>query len=184
MNVRFFRMVAPAAFALSLLALLPCGCASSGPTPAQRDAEARYHYNQAMRLYRVPTADASNEVDRVVLLDAAAKEYARLAHVYRDVPRFASASWRSLGMIQLARGELREALTALEQVGRLYPDQHWEVIQAWKAAADALWNARHRAEAALYYRQIVSVYGKPGQPPMFDTLVVIARARLAEEATP
>lgn len=160
------------------------GCASTAPGPSPREAKARYQFNHIMRTCQVAAEDATNEVDRVTLLNQAARSYQQLARDYSDVPRWAAASLRSLGQIHVEQDELKEALSSFEQVGQLYPGEHWEVIQSWKAAGDALWNARHRGEAALYYRQIVDTYGRPGQPPMFDTIVGIARGRLKEQGLP
>ena len=160
------------------------GCASTAPGPSPREAKARYQFNHIMRTCQVAAEDATNEVDRVTLLNQAARSYQQMARDYSDVPRWAAASLRSLGQIHVAQDALKEALSSFDQVGQLYPGEHWEVIQSWKAAGDALWNARHRGEAALYYRQIVDTYGRPGQPPMFDTIVGIARGRLKEQGLP
>ena len=132
-----------------------------------------------MRASDVPAFDATNAVERVTLLDRAAREYRQLATDYEDVPAWAAAALRREGEIHVERGDLKQSLFCFEQVGQRYPQQHWEVIQAWKAAADYLWNTRHRGEARLYYQQIVNTYGRPGQPPMFDTIVHISRQRLA-----
>lgn len=160
------------------------GC-SSTPSSAKRDEQAKFLYNQTMRLYHIAAGDSTNSEQRVALLDQAAQNYESLARDYSDVPRWAAASLRNLGQIQLERGQLKDALASFEQVGRRYPGEHWEVIQAWKAAGDALWLTRQRGEALLYYRQIVNVYGgKTDQPPMFDSILQVARARLKDAAAP
>ena len=134
-----------------------------------------------MRSSDVPAFDATNAVERVVLLDRAAREYHQLATDYADVPSWAAAALRREGQIHVERGDLKQGLSCFEQVGQRYPQEHWEVIQAWKAAADYLWTTRHRGEARLYYQQIVNTYGRPGQLPMFDTIVHVSRQRLAEK---
>lgn len=167
-----------------VLAALAVGC-STTPTISEREHQARFAFNQTMRLYHVPASEASNTVDRAALLDQSAFAYKKLEQDYSDVPRWAAASLRNLGQINVERGQLKEALVCYEQVGRRYPDEHWEVIQSWKAAADALWAAHQRSEAMLFYRQIVNTYGgKAGQPAMFDTIVTVARSRLKEAGGP
>jgi tetratricopeptide (TPR) repeat protein len=169
----------------TILVGLGSGCASPSRTPAARETQARYQFNLAVRQYHVPAGDATNALDRAALQDKAAQEYQRLAREYADVPRWAASSLCSLGQIYIDRGQIKEGLTCFEQVGQRYPMEHWEVIQAWKSAADCLWDNRNRGEALLYYRQIVNTYGnQPGQPPMFDTIVGIARSRLKDVETP
>ncbi len=180
----FLRRVLPlAVWSLWVVAGGAAGCASASG-PKARLSQARYQYNRVTGQVYIKALDATNAVERITLLDVAAEEYGRVAREFPDVPAWAAAALRSEGQIRLERGQLGEALTCLEQVGQRYPQEHWEVIQAWKAAADHLWDTRHRGEARVYYRQIVSTYGRPGQPPMFDTIVSVARQRLAERDTP
>ena len=157
------------------------GCSTTPDQASNREAKARYEYNRIMREYRVPAEEATNEVERVAMLDQVAAAYLEFTQEYGDVPRWSAAALRSLGQVHLERGEFKEALASFEQVGQRYPQEHWEVIQAWKEAADMLWETRHRGEAVLYYRQMVDTYDRPGQPPMFETLVNIARLRLNEQ---
>lgn len=165
------------------------GCAH-GADPAKgagvsaRESKARYEYNRVIRQYQLPALDATNAVERVAMLDQTAFELEAMARTYADVPQWAAAALRTLGTIHIQRGQLKDGLACFEQVGQRYPQEHWEVIQAWKDAADTLWETHHRGEARLYYRQIVNTYDRPGQPPMFATIVRVARDRLAEPNLP
>lgn len=161
--------------------LVWAGCSTTPSHSSDREAKARFEYNRIMREFRVPAEEATNDVTRVAMLDQVAEAYLEFTQEYGDVPRWAAAALRSLGQVHLERGEFRDALASFEQVGQRYPQEHWEVIQAWKEAADMLWETRHRGEAVLYYQQIVDTYDRPGQPPMFETLVNIARLRLREQ---
>ena len=116
------------------------GCASPSRDGAQRLSKARYEYNRIMRDFRVPAEEATNEVQRLVMLEQAASEYLQFTQDYGDCAPLAAAALRSLGQIHLALGEGKEALSCFEQVGQRYPGEHWEVIQAWKQAADTLWD--------------------------------------------
>lgn len=163
---------------------LVAGCATAPGGAHAREPKAKFEYNRIMREYRVPAEEATNEVERVAMLDQVAQAYADFSQEYADVPRWAAAALRARGQIHVVRGQFQDALACFEQVGQRYPQEHWEVIQAWKEAADLLWETQHRGEAVLYYRQIVQTYDRPGQPPMFGTLVDIARSRLQENQRP
>lgn len=167
-----------------LLLVVAWGCAAPTSGTGARAAKARFEYNRIMRELLVRAGDATNAVLRMALLDQAALEFQRFERDFRDEPRWAASALRSLGQIQLDRGQIKLALDCFEQVGQRYPNEHWEVIQAWKESADALWKSEHRGEASVYYQQIVTTYGRPGQPAMFDTLVGIARVRLKECEAP
>ena len=175
--------------ALALLVGVGPGCTHApaplpgGVDPA-RASKARYEYNRVIRQYQLPALDATNAVERVAMLDQTAFELESMARTYADVPPWAAAALRTLGKVHVERGQLKDALACFEQVGQRYPQEHWEVIQAWKDAADTLWETHHRGEARLYYRQIVNTYDRPGQPPMFATIVRVARDRLAEPNLP
>lgn len=178
-----------AGLALVLAGGVGMGCAH---TPAQaaghkvsaRESKARYEYNRVIRQYQLPAIDATNAVERVAMLDQTAFELEAMVREYAEVPKWAAIALRTLGKIHIERGQLKEGLACFEQVGQRYPQEHWEVIQAWREAGDTLWETHHRGEARLYYRQIVSTYDRPGQPPMFDTIVRVARARLEESNPP
>lgn len=178
MKKLFFR------WAAVVVAVWAAGCATSPDQGAQRLSKARFEYNRIMREFRVPAEEATNDVQRLAMLEQAAVEYLQFTQNYGDCAPLAAAALRSLGQIHLALGEGKEALSCFEQVGQRYPQEHWEVIQAWKQAADTLWETRHRGEATLYYQQIVTTYDRPGQPPMFETVVNIARSRLKERGVP
>ena len=167
-----------------LLLVVAWGCSTPTRGAAARESKARFEYNRIMRELRVPAEDATNAVQRFPMLEQAAAAYEQFERDFRDQPRWAAAALRSLGQIQLSRGQTRLALDCFEQVGQRYPNEHWEVIQAWKESADILWKSEHRGEASVYYQQIVTTYGRPGQPAMFETLVGIARARLKECEVP
>lgn len=168
----------------ALLLVVAWGCRTPTGGPSDREAKARFEYNRIMREWVVPAGDVSNTVERMDLLEQAAQEYEQFERDFRDQHRWAAAALRSLGQVQLSRGQVKAALDCFELVGQRYPHEHWEVIQAWKEAADTLWQSEHRGEASVYYQQMINTYGRPGQPAMFETLVDIARARLKECESP
>lgn len=168
----------------AILLVVAWGCTTPTSGAEQRAAKARFEYNRIMREWVVPAGDATNTVERMDLLVQAAQEYQQFERDFRDQPRWAAAALRSLGQVQLNRGQVKSALDCFELVGQRYPHEHWEVIQSWKEAADVLWKSEHRGEASVYYQQMINTYGRSGQPDMFTTLVDIARERLKECEAP
>ncbi len=161
-----------AAFALA-------GCASRSPAES-RSARARYEYNRIGRELVTPAAEATNDLQRALLWRRAERAYEALREDYPDARPWAAAALRSQGRLYREQGAFADALAAFTKVGALYPEQEWEVAQAWKAAGDLLWERGLKLEAEPYYRGILARFDTPGRHPMYETLVLIARSRLAE----
>jgi predicted negative regulator of RcsB-dependent stress response len=64
------------------------------------------------------------------------------------------------------------------RVGEQYPQQDWEVLQAWKSAGDLLWDAGRKDEARQFYRQIVTRFDQPDASAVVQMVVRVARNRL------
>ena len=169
---------------MGMAALVCAGCLSPHGDVAKRASQAKFEFNRIVREYQVPAGDATNAVQRGAYLTNAVTAFRALAERYPDQPQWAAQSMRCIANIHRAEGRRAEALATYEQLVHRYPGEHWEVIQAWKSCGDLLWDSRMKELAREYYRQIVDTYGGPGQPPMFDTLVHIARQRLADGARP
>ena len=165
---------------LPLVAAFSLAACVSRPTEESREARARYEYNRIARELVMPAAAATNELERALLWKHAERGYESIQQKYPDAQPWAAMSLRSLGNLYREQGAFAEALAAYTKVGTLYPEQDWEVAQAWKAAGDLLWERGLRPEAAPYYRNLLVRFDKPGYHPMFETLVLIARSRLAE----
>ncbi len=85
-----------------------------------------------------------------------------------------------LGNIRASQGKTNEAVKLYATVSEKYPDRDWEVLQAWKAAADLLWDASRRADAKKYYARIVERFDKADAPMITKTVVRGSKSRLAE----
>ena len=157
------------------------GCATRTPVAAATSA-AQYEYKRIVREYQLPAADATNALERAALLDQAVQAYEALRQQHPEASPWAAAALRAAGAIHAERGNRKEALSAYARVGVLYPGEEWEVIQAWRAAGDLLWTAGIRDQAILFYKDIIEKFDQPGKPPLFETLVRIAKDRLAEAA--
>ncbi|MBW7908331.1 MAG: hypothetical protein H3C50_05340 [Kiritimatiellae bacterium] len=157
--------------------LLLAACATRSPERAA-EARAQYEFKRIVRAYQVPAVDATNEVDRAVLLDTALDAFAALREAYPTSQPWAAMALRQIGVIQAEQGRRKEALATFAKVDIFYPNESWEVIQAWKAAGDLLWDSGMRRESLPFYRDIVEKFDRPGQPEMFGTIVRIAKDRI------
>ncbi len=174
------------AFAFAMVLLAACLIAACATRAPQEDAQAkaRYEYNRIVRTYQIPASESTNEVERALLLHQAFTAYAALITNYPTARPWAAMSLRAVAALHAERGDWKKALETYDIVPALYPDDDWEVIQAWRGAGDLLWSARMPALAVEYYRQIVERFDRPGMPPGFDAHVRIARDRLREAAAP
>jgi tetratricopeptide (TPR) repeat protein len=169
-------------FGIAILLLssgTPMGCATRSPLRDEQ-AKARYEYHRIMRTYHLPANQATNEVERAQLLDAAYTGYSAIFTKYRTARPWAAMALRAVADLHAERGDRKRALDTYDMVAALYPEEDWEVIQAWRSAGDLLWHARMPTLAMDYYARIVNRFDRPGLPPGFDAHVRIARDRLRE----
>ncbi len=98
---------------------------------------------------------------------------------YRDQAYWCAQATRSLGNVRVEQDRLNEAVALYRRVGDRYPAFEWEVLQAWKSAADLLWEAGQREEARGFYRQIIERFGEDPeeQPPVYRAIVKAAKSR-------
>ena len=167
-----------------LLALLLCatfvfGCKEKPAVPASSTTTARALFDQATREFHTPSADA-NGAECARLLAGAAERYERLLTEFPGERVLGAQALRGLGSIRASQGNTNEAVKLYAAVGEKFPEQEWEVVQAWKAAGDLLWDATRRDEAKKFYAQLVGRFGKDGAPQIIQTAVRGAKARLAE----
>jgi tetratricopeptide (TPR) repeat protein len=132
-----------AAFFLTLL----LGC-----VPASHET-ARQVFDRTVREYHLPSAEAFGP-QREKLLAQSASGYELALQLGGNDRPLCAAALRSLANVRAEQGRLDEAVKLWSQVGRQYPTCDWEVLQAWKSAADLLWDAGRRNDAAPFYRQI------------------------------
>lgn len=163
-----------------IMALAAAGlaaCATRSPVESE-EAQARYEFKRIVRAYEIPASETTNTADRAAFQEQALLAYEALRAAYPTARASSAAALRAVGKIHAERGERKEALAAYTRVGVLYPEQEWEVVQAWRAAGDLLWESGMKKEALPFYRDIVTSFDKPGQPPMVETIVRIAKDRL------
>jgi len=160
------------------VALLP-GCSGRKQTPAERSAAARALFEQATKEFHNPSAEAIG-AEKTRLLKEAAKRYEELLKDYPEEQSLGAQALRGLGNVRASQGQTNEAVSIYAAMAEKFPAQDWEVLQAWKAAADLLWEANRREEARLYYRKIVTRFDQTNAPMIFRTVVRGSKSKLAE----
>ena len=155
------------------------GCKEKPAAPAASHASARELFDQTVRDFHAPSAEARSP-ERERLLSEAAQRYDALLKQFPTETNLCAQALRALGNIQATRGNTNEAVKLYAAVGERYQGQDWEVLQAWKAAGDLLWDAQQREEAKKFYAQIVGRFGNPDARQIYQTVVRGSKARLAE----
>ena len=176
-----FRFHPLAGWPLLILVVLLAGCATPAQKAAreqQRAAAARNLFDQTTRQFHLPAGEAAG-VERGQLLQQAAAGYERLLRQYPDQPLWCAMAERSLGNVRATQGRLDEAVRLYACVAERYPTQDWEILQAWKSAADLLWEAGRPAAAGAFDRKIVKRFDQPDQPAVIMLIVRAVQRRLA-----
>ncbi len=155
-----------ATFLLSVL----LGCA---PAPHET---AQQVFERTIREYHLPSAEASG-TEREKLLAESATGYEQVLRLGKNDHPLCASALCSLGNVRAEQGRLDEAVKLWSQVGRRYPACDWEVLQAWKSAADLLWDAGRKSDAAPFYRQIFQRF-RSAPSPIMQTVARAASRRL------
>ena len=170
--------------ALALIAMLVApallfGCKDKPVASAIPGVTPRALFDEAIRQFHAPSADASG-AERERLLTEAATRYEQLLRRFPHETNLCAQALRALGSIHASRGSTNEAVKCYAAVAEKYASQDWEVLQAWKAAGDLLWESNQRRDAKTFYARIVERFGKNESPQIIRQVVSGSKARLAE----
>ncbi len=125
-----------------LLAWLAGGCSAKTPkNPQQRYDAAKALFEQTTKQFHTPLADATG-AEKDKLEREAAAGYEQLLKKYSDQDFWAAQALRNLAGIRATQGKVDQAVKLYASVEQKYPKQDWEILMAWKAAADLLWENR------------------------------------------
>ena len=108
----------------------------------------------------------------------AAENYEKILRRYPEQTNWCAQALRSLANIRAAQTNLSEAVRAYAAVAEKYPGDDWETIQAWKSAADLLWEANRHEDARKFYQKVVSRFDGTNQPSIVRIVVKGSKARL------
>lgn len=167
-TLRLPWMKATTSIALALQFLL--GCA-----PASHET-ARQLFDRTLREYHLPSAEAHG-MDREKLLTQAATGYEQVLRLGGNDRQLCASALRSLANVRAEQGRSDEAVKLWSQVGRQYAACDWEVLQAWKSAADLLWDAGRQSDAVPFYRQILQRF-RFAPSPIMQTVARAASRRV------
>ncbi len=163
-----------------MLTVLPGVAADKESRQQQRAVAAKELFEQTVRLYHLPSGEAQG-AEREKLLAQAVSGYERLLTKYADQSRWCAPALRSLGNLRATQGRLADAVKYYLRVERQFPKEDWEIIQAWKSAADLLWEAKQTAEARGVYQKIITRFDRPEEVAIIKAIVRGSKSRLAGE---
>ena len=172
----------PRSFLLLACAALLVGCREAQPTAAvsgTNSVSSRALLEEATREFHMRSAEA-NGAERKRLLEEAATRYERLLKDFPGDEDVCAQAIRELGSIRALQGNTNEAVKLYMAVGERYPKRDWEVLMAWKSAADLLWDGNRREDARKFYAQIVERFGSNEAAQVVQAVVRGSKARLAE----
>ncbi len=175
--------------------LLTLGCGKPEPTekpqPAvppkiaapvstpEREEAAKALFEKAASDFHNPSADATGE-QKTKLLEGAAKRYEQLLKDYPEQKRWCAQTLRSLAGIRAEQGDTATALEHYDRVANDFSNQEFEVLQAWKAAADLLWDAEKKTEAKAYYQKIVARFDRKEIPSVYKIILNVSKKRAGD----
>lgn len=169
----------PFALLLLVTTLAMGGCKEKAPSKSPILGDARTLFTNTMNRFHAPSAEARG-AERDRLLNEAAKGYDEVLRQFPTETNVCAQSLRALGSIYATRGETNEAVKFHAAVGEKYGSEDWEVLQAWKSAADLLWDGNQRTEAKKFYGKIVERFDKSEAPQITQQVVRGSKARMVE----
>jgi len=162
------------------IGVMGCAAADKETRQQQRATAAKDLFEQTVKLYHLPSGEAQG-AEREKLLAQAVSGYERLLKKYSDQPRWCAPALRSLGNIRAAQGRLADAVKLYSRLEKQFPREDWEILQAWKSAADLLWEAKRPEEARVFYRKIITRFDQPEASPIIKAILRGSKSRLAGE---
>ena len=176
--LRLFR-IALLSIAISFAALSFVGCQPKTEPAVAPAGSGRDFFEQTIKEFHHPAAEAKG-AERERLLNATAIRYEQLLNKHREESDLCAQALLGLGNIRALQGKTNEAVQLYASVNEKYPGRDWEVLQAWKSAADLLWDASRHDEARKYYARIVERFDRDDAPMIMKSVVRGSRSRLAE----
>ena len=172
------QIIAGSAF---LIFVLVAGCQVQSKAPkTDRAAAAKDLFQRGLRNHLL-SAEGKN--DRTALLQAATKDYAETVKSYSDQTRWAAQAMRSLGNVRAEEQKIDDAVKLFSAVATKFPTEDWEVLQAWKSAADLLWESGRKDEAKVFYGKIVGRFRDTEDSALMKLIVQASKRRISAHAT-
>jgi lipopolysaccharide biosynthesis regulator YciM len=116
----------------------------------------------------------------VRLQNEAAVRFTELVQRHPTQSNICAQALLSIGQIRAAQTNVDAAVKQFAAVGEQYPTREWEVLQAWKSAADLLWESGRTNEARRFYSNVVTRFDVTNLPAIYQAVVRGSKARLAQ----
>ena len=166
-----------------LVGLLLSGCSSQKEqpreSPAARYGLAKALFEQTTRSFHIPSAEAKGP-ERQRLQTEAMAGYQRLIKEYPEQEYWAAQALRSVGNIYASQTNIAAAVTHYSQVEMHYPKEEWQLLMAWKSAADLLYDTHRQDEAKQFYGKIIHRFDSPDAGQVVKMVVRGSKLRLEE----
>ena len=156
----------------------PTTSAPTVDTPERREA-AQALFECTVNDFHNPSARALPE-KRVPLLEGAAQRYQQLLEEYPEQKHWCAQALRNLGGTQAELGRTEVALKHYDRVAIAYGEFDFEVMLAWKAAADLLWDLDRKEEAKVYYTKIIDRFDREEVLPVYKVILNLAKKRTGD----
>ena len=160
-------------------ALVLTGCARKPLSSPEKYDAAKALFESTSKQFHIPSAEAKGP-EKLRLQQQALAGYRQVLKQYPDQDHWAAQSLRSIGNIYAAQTNLTAAVEQYSELGRCYPNERWEVLMAWKSAADLLWDANQRDRAQEFYTRIVQRFDTPDAAQVIKMAVRGCKLRLSQ----
>ena len=168
--------------AIAGLLFFVAGCGRQPISTPDTFIAAKALFEQAAKQFHTPSADAASG-EKLRLQNLALDQYRLVLKQYPQERYWAAQTLLGMGNIYAAQTNVESALNAFMDVERTYPQGDWELLRAWKSAADLLWENRRFAEARVLYAKIVQRFDSSGVSQVVANVVRGSKSRL-KETTP
>ena len=163
---------------LALAAVLTfAGCVRKQQSSVEKYETAKALFESTSKQFHIPSAEAKGP-EKLHLQRQALAGYRQVLKKYPDESHWAAQSLRSIGNIYAAQTNLTSAVEQYSEVARRYPNERWEVLMAWKSAADLLWDANQHNRAQQFYAKIVQRFDTPDAAQVIKMAVRGCKLRL------
>jgi tetratricopeptide (TPR) repeat protein len=158
--------------------ILSFGCAKNRPATPESYAAAKALFEQTSKEFHIPSAEAGG-AEKLRLQRLAEAGYRNVLNLYPQEDYWTAQALRSLGNIYAAQTNVDAAVKEYLRVEESCPQREWEVLMAWKSAADLLWETERFREARPFYAKIVQRFDRQGASQVVATVVRGSKQRLS-----
>jgi len=158
--------------------LIFAGCARKQQSSAEKYDAAKALFESTSKQFHIPSAEAKG-TEKLRLQQQALAGYRQILNQHPDQDHWAAQALRNIGNIYAAQTNLTAAVQQYAEVELRYQNERWEVLMAWKSAADLLWDANQHNQAEQFYAKIVQRFDTPDAAQIIKMAVRGGKLRLS-----